>query len=138
MVHQSWSITNIIYETSPILKSMILWIHEKHLSQSFFNTCLSSIRDHLPTDWTVYYSLCQVSQFGDKLDSQWYVFHISKSCQQLPFVVKVKSAGYHPYLSTDTSIPFSIENISDTHNTNIVRPTNQARVVAGIHPSKIK
>ena len=108
------------YETAPILRLMILWIHEHYLPQSIFNTCLSLISEYLPSNWTVDYSLCQVSQFGNKLDSQQYIFHISKSFQQLSFVDKVKLVGYHPCLSTDTSIPVTIENITITHNTNMV------------------
>ena len=108
------------YQTAHILRLMILWIHEKYLPQSILNTYLSSIRKYLPVNWTVDYSLCRVSQFGDKLDSQQYVFHISKLCQKLSFVGKVNLAGYQHCLSTDTSIPVAIENITIAHHTDIV------------------
>ena len=48
----------------------------------------------------------------------------------------MKFAGYHHCLSTDTSIPVDIENITITHHADIVQPPNQAHVVAVIHPSK--
>lgn len=97
---------------------------------------MNTLWHYLPNTWTLSYSLCQVSQFENKLDSYKYRITVSTSHQQLQFIGDAKRAGCQDCLTNNTTITIAVENISLSTANGTIQPVNKAHTVAIVHPSE--
>ena len=120
---------------SPSLRLVCLWIHERFLCEGKVTSSMNMLRQILRTEWTLQYSSCRATHFGDPIDTCRYIVSISATSQTLEYVTHTIPIGCQKCLDTNIVEPVTLKNLPSIAPTKHVIREDRAYPVCVVYRS---